>query len=60
MIAHGDQAHSYYMGKDAFELLKGDNKEFVSVPGATHTDLYDQKNLIPFDQMEEFFKKYLV
>ncbi len=57
MIMHGDKAHSYYMGKDAFEKLKGENKEFVSIPGAVHTDLYDRKNIIPFDKMEEFFKK---
>lgn len=61
MIVHGDKAHSYYMGKDTFAKLKGDNKFFVSVPGATHTDLYDGggKNFIQFDKMEEFFNKYL-
>lgn len=57
MIMHGDKAHSYYMGKEAFEKLKGDNKEFVSIPGTVHTDLYDRKDIIPFDKMEEFFKK---
>ncbi len=57
MIMHGDKAHSYNMGKEAFEKLKGDNKEFVSIPGAVHTDLYDRKDIIPFDKMEEFFKK---
>lgn len=59
MIIHGDKAHSYYMGKDAFEKLTGDNKEFVSIPGATHVDLYDRKDIIPFDRMEAFMKKYL-
>lgn len=61
MIVHGDKAHSYYMGKDTFAKLKGDNKFFVSVPGATHTDLYDGggKNFIPFDKITEFFDKYL-
>lgn len=61
MIVHGDKAHSYYMGKDTFAKLKGDNKFFVSVPGATHTDLYDGggKNFIPFDKIEDFFNKYL-
>ncbi|MDO4632430.1 MAG: alpha/beta hydrolase [Eubacteriales bacterium] len=57
MIMHGEKAHSYYMGKDAFEKLQGDNKEFVSIPDAVHTDLYDRKDVIPFDRMEEFFKK---
>ncbi|KIR03617.1 Dienelactone hydrolase [Lachnospiraceae bacterium TWA4] len=60
MIMHGEKAHSYYMGKEAFEKLQGDNKEFVSIPDAVHTDLYDRKDVIPFDKMEEFFRKYLV
>ncbi|MCD8041235.1 MAG: alpha/beta hydrolase [Clostridia bacterium] len=60
MVVHGDKAHSYYFSKDAFALLKGDNKEFVSIHGAVHTDLYDRKDIIPFDKIEEFFKKYLV
>lgn len=59
MIIHGDKAHSYYFGKDAFEKLKGDNKEFVSIPDAVHTDLYDQIDIIPFDKMETFFQTYL-
>ncbi len=57
MIIHGDKAHSFYFGKDAFAKLKGDNKEFVAVPGASHTDLYDQKDIIPFAQIVEFFNK---
>ena len=64
MIIHGDKAHSFYMGKDAYEnMIKDskykDNKEFVIVPGATHTDLYDQKDKIPFDKIEKFLKDYL-
>ena len=61
MIVHGDKAHSYYMGKDTFAKLKGDNKFFVTVPGATHTDLYDGggHNFIPFDKLTDFFNKYL-
>ncbi len=58
MIMHGEKAHSYYFGKDAFEKLQGDNKEFVSIPDAVHTDLYDRKDVIPFDKMEAFFHKY--
>ena len=61
MIIHGDKAHSFYMGKDAYEnMIKDskykDNKEFVIIPGATHTDLYDQKDKIPFDKIEKFLK----
>ncbi len=49
------------MGKDAFKKLKGDNKELVIVPGASHTDLYDggDKDYIPFDKLVEFFEKNL-
>ncbi len=59
LIVHGDKAHSCYFGKDAFKNLKGDNKELMIIPGASHTDLYDQKDIIPFDKMTEFFKKYM-
>lgn len=55
MIVHGDKAHSFYFGKDTFALLRGDNKEFVVVPGASHTDLYDRKEIIPFNRIVEFF-----
>ncbi len=57
MIVHGDKAHSFYFGKDAFARLKGENKEFVVIPGASHTDLYDQKEIIPFAQIVDFFNK---
>ncbi len=57
MIVHGDKAHSFYFGKDTFDKLKGDNKEFVAVPGASHTDLYDQKEIIPFERIVQFFNK---
>jgi fermentation-respiration switch protein FrsA (DUF1100 family) len=35
------------------------NKEFVVIPGASHTDLYDQTDIIPFDRIEAFFTRYL-
>ncbi len=57
MIVHGDKAHSFYFGKDAFDRLKGENKEFVVIPGASHTDLYDQKDIIPFERIVDFFNK---
>lgn len=57
MIVHGDKAHSFYFGKDTFDKLKGDNKEFVVIPGANHTDLYDRKDIIPFKRIVEFFNK---
>ena len=65
MIIHGENAHSYYMGKDAYNNMIKDskytsNKIFVSIPDATHTDLYDQKDKIPFDKIENFMREYLV
>ena len=59
MIVHGEKAHSRYFGEDAFRRLKGDNKKLLIVPGASHTDLYDNMEKIPFDSMEEFYRTYL-
>lgn len=59
MIVHGDKAHSYYFGRDAFALLKGDNKQMLTVKGATHCDLYDRLDVIPFDEIAAFFRQYL-
>jgi fermentation-respiration switch protein FrsA (DUF1100 family) len=64
LVIHGDQAHSCYMSKDAYaDMIKDskytDNKELLLIPGASHTDLYDQKNIIPFAKMGAFFDKYL-
>ena len=59
MIVHGEKAHSCYMGRDAFSKLTGNNKELLIVPGASHTDLYDKTDVIPFDQIEAFYRKYL-
>lgn len=64
MIVHGENAHSCYMGKDAYkDMIEGskyiENKELVIVPNATHCDLYDQKDKIPFDKIEEFLKENL-
>ena len=59
LIIHGEKAHSRYFGEDAFKKLKGDNKELMIIPNASHTDLYDQVDIIPFDKLEKFFKEYL-
>ncbi|MCH3982523.1 MAG: alpha/beta hydrolase [Prevotella sp.] len=59
LIVHGEKAHSRYMGEDTFKKLKGDNKQLVIVPSATHTDLYDQMDKIPFDRITAFLNKYL-
>ncbi len=66
MIMHGNKAHSFYFGKDAYENMTKDskyteNKQFLVIEGASHTDLYDGggKNAIPFDKLEAFYREYL-
>lgn len=57
MVMHGEKAHSYYFGRDTFNKLKGSNKELLIIPNAVHTDLYDKKDIIPFDKIQEFYNK---
>ena len=59
LMIHGEKAHSRYFSEDAFKKLKGDNKELMIIPGAVHTDLYDNLDVIPFDKIDSFFKEYL-
>ena len=59
LLVHGEKAHSRYFSDDAFRLLKGENKKYVVIPGAVHTDLYDRTDVIPFDKIEEFYRTYL-
>ena len=55
MIVHGEKAHSLYFGEDTFKKLHGDNKELLIVADANHTDLYDNLDKIPFNQIATFF-----
>lgn len=62
LIIHGEKAHSYYFGKDAYETMVKNskytaNKELLTIPDAVHTDLYDNLDVIPFDQMQKFFEE---
>lgn len=59
LLVHGEKAHSRYFSEDAFKKLNGDNKELMIVPGASHTDLYDRVDIIPFDRIEAFFRANL-
>ena len=59
LVVHGEKAHSCYFSRDAFAKLRGENKELMIIPGAVHTDLYDRKDIIPFDKLESFFRQYL-
>ena len=59
LVVHGEKAYSLPASREAFGKLKGDNKELLIIPGASHTDLYDRTDIIPFDRIEAFFRKYL-
>lgn len=64
LLVHGEKAHSCYFSRDAFaNMVKdnkyADNKELMIIPGAVHTDLYDQMDVIPFEKLENFFRKNL-
>ena len=64
LIIHGEKAHSCYFSKDAYDNMTRDskytdNKELMLIPGAVHTDLYDNLDVIPFDKITTFFTKYL-
>ncbi|WP_233547688.1 alpha/beta hydrolase [Parabacteroides sp. AF17-28] len=64
IIIHGEKAHSFYFGSDAYKKLtvvpgKENNKLFMVIPGASHTDLYDQLDIIPFSHIQKFFNENL-
>ena len=71
LLVHGEKAHSRYFSDYAFEKMTGvkpedgksakvGNKELLIIPGAVHTDLYDNKaGVIPYDRIAEFFRENL-
>lgn len=59
LLIHGEKAHSRYFSEDTFRKLKGDNKELMIIPGASHVDLYDNLDKIPFDKITSFYSTYL-
>ena len=64
LMIHGEKAHSCYFSRDAYTDMVKDspyagNKELLIIPGAVHTDLYDRKDIIPFDRIEQFFRENL-
>ena len=59
LLVHGEKAHSRYFSETAYSKLTGDNKELLIIPGANHTDLYDQIDVIPFEKLKAFFEEYL-
>ena len=59
LLVHGEKAHSRYFSEDTYKKLSGDNKQLLIVPDASHTDLYDNMEKIPFDSIESFYRQYL-
>ena len=62
LLIHGEKAHSCYFSRDAYAaMLEGnpnpENKELFIIPGAVHTNLYDNLAVIPFDKIEAFFRQ---
>ena len=58
LLIHGDKAHSRYFAETAYAAA-AEPKELMIIKGASHTDLYDQVDKIPFDKMADFFGKNL-
>ena len=67
LLIHGEKSHSRYFSETAFEKMTGTNphgqsitvgnKELMIIPGAVHTDLYDDRaGVIPYDKIEQFFR----
>jgi fermentation-respiration switch protein FrsA (DUF1100 family) len=58
LLVAGADAHSRYYSED-IQKMAPDAVDLVIVPGADHVDLYDRKDLIPFDRLDEFFTQNL-
>lgn len=58
LLIHGEKAHSRYFSESAFAAAS-QPKELLIVPGASHVDLYDRVDLIPFDRLTAFFQEHL-
>lgn len=59
MVMHGEKAHSCYFSRDIFTKLTGENKRLLIIPDAVHTDLYDNPDVIPFDEIAAFLQENL-
>jgi fermentation-respiration switch protein FrsA (DUF1100 family) len=59
LLIAGENAHSRYYSEDVFGAVAAGAKELLIVPGADHVDLYDRVDVIPFDQLVQFFERNL-
>jgi fermentation-respiration switch protein FrsA (DUF1100 family) len=58
LLIHGEKAHSRYFSETAFAAA-AEPKELMIIPDASHTDLYDRLDKIPFDRIADFFSQHL-
>jgi len=58
LLIHGEKAHSRYFSETAYAAA-AEPKELMIIPGASHVDLYDQMDIIPFDKLTAFFNQNL-
>lgn len=58
LFIHGENAHSRYFSETAYAAAS-QPKELLIIEGASHVDLYDRMDRIPFDAMTEFFGRHL-
>ncbi len=58
LFVHGEKAHSRYFSETAYAAA-AEPKELMIIPGASHVDLYDRADLIPFDKLATFFNRHL-
>jgi fermentation-respiration switch protein FrsA (DUF1100 family) len=59
LFIHGENAHSRYFSETAYAAAV-QPKELMILPNASHTDLYDRVDVIPFDKLATFFEQHLV
>jgi fermentation-respiration switch protein FrsA (DUF1100 family) len=58
LLIHGEKAHSRYFSETAYAAA-AEPKELMIIPGASHVDLYDKVDRIPFDKLASFFNRHL-
>ena len=58
LFIHGEKAHSRYFSETAYAAA-AEPKELMIIPGASHIDLYDRVDVIPFDKLTAFFRQHL-
>ncbi|MFT3809956.1 MAG: alpha/beta hydrolase [Micropepsaceae bacterium] len=58
LLIHGEKAHSRYFSETAYAAA-AEPKELMIIPAASHVDLYDRVDMIPFDKLQSFFTQHL-